>query len=254
MTKDCVSRGNFYALLAAVLLSAVCADGQMPGAGGSAGMTTALLKLFGGINAFTARAEVQVLDDSQKEVSNVPMDFSLLDKRIRVDIDQSQTKSRSMPPGAAETLKQMGMARVVSILCPDKQAAYVFYPDQKVMMTLPLPEEDSDTAPGPKTLKTPLGKETVDGHSCVKNKVVINFGQGEPVEAVTWNATDLKDFPVQIQTKEKPNTSIIRFKQVQFEKPDASRFEPPIGYTKYNDPQDLMQGVMKKAMEGASKK
>src|SRR6266404_3250446 len=98
--KDFVSGRGFYAALAAVLLTGVCAYAQMPGAGGPAGMTTALIKLFGDINAFSAKAEVQVLDESQKEVSIMPMDFSLRDKRIRVDIDQSQTKSRSMPPGA----------------------------------------------------------------------------------------------------------------------------------------------------------
>ena len=54
----------------------------------------------------------------------------------------------------------------------------------------------------------------------------------------------------QIQTKEQENTSFVRFKQVQFKKPDADLFEPPNGYTQYSDPQELMQGVMKKVMEG----
>ena len=86
-----------------------------------------------------------------------------------------------------------------------------------------------------------------------KNKVAIIFDQGEPLEAITWNATDLREFPVQIQTKEKENTSFVRFKQVQFTKPDSSLFEPPTGYAQYNDPQDLMQGIMKKAMESGKK-
>jgi hypothetical protein len=159
-----------------------------------------------------------------------------------------------MPPGAAQTLKQMGMARVVSILRPDKNTVYVFYPDQKAMMTMPLPNEDSESAKAQKTLKTPLGKETIDGHSCVKNRVVVNLGQGEPIEAITWNATDLKDFPVQIQTTEKGTSSFVRFKQVQLDKPDASIFEPPSGYTHYPDAQSLMQGIMKKVMEGTGQK
>ena len=251
--KSLVSGRGSYAALALVLLAGFRGYAQMAGASGPAGMTTALTKLFGDIKAFTAKAEVQVLDDSQKEVSSMAMDFGLLDKRIRVDIDQSQSKSRTMPAGAAETLKQMGMARVVSILRPDKKKAYVFYPDQKAMMTMPLPDEDPESAKAPKISKTAVGKETVDGHPCVKNKVVMIFDQGEPLEAITWNATDLKDFPVQIQTKEKENTSFVRFKQVQFNKPDSSLFEPPTGYTQYNDPQDLMQGIMKKAMESGKK-
>ena len=254
MMKNCVLRGKLRGVLAGALLWAFCVEAQMPGGSGSGGITTALIKLFGGVSGFTAKAEVQVLDDSQKEISSMPMDFSLLDKRIRVDIDQSQSRSRSMPPGAAETLKQMGMARVVSILCPDKKVAYVFYPGQRAMMTMPLPDEDANSAKAPKTAKTVLGKETIDGHACVKNKVIITFEQGEPLEAVTWNATDLKDFPVQIQTKEKANTAFVRFTEVHLEKPDASLFEPPSGYTSYSDAQDLMQDVMKKYMESAPKK
>ena len=70
----------------------------------------------------------------------------------------------------------------------------------------------------------------------------------------TWKASDLKDFPVQIKTKEKENTSIMRYQQVQFAKPDAKQFEAPVGYTKYSDNQELMQGLMKKMLSGGETK
>jgi hypothetical protein len=249
--KKLASGGRLCWVLAALLLIGFSAYAQMPGAGGPAGMSSALTKLFGDVNAFTAKAQVQVLDTSEKEIASMPMDFSLLDKKIRVEIDMTQAKNSSMPPGAAASLKQMGMAQVISLVRPDKKLVYVIYPDQKVMMTMPLPEEDAEAAgKNAKTARTPLGKETIDGHPCVKNKVVITPDKGPAVEATTWNATDLKDFPVQIQTKEQENTSFVRFKQVQFKKPDADLFEPPNGYTQYSDPQELMQGVMKKVMDG----
>jgi hypothetical protein len=240
--------------LAGLLLAGTAAQAQMPGAGAPAGMSAALIKLFGDVKAFTAKAEIQVLDASQKERATMPMDFALLDKMIRVQLDLTQMKSSDMPAGAAEQLKSMGMAQVVSIVRPDKKVAYVIYPEQKMMMTMPLPKSDTDAAEkDTKLQKTALGKETVDGHSCVKNKVLMTDEKGTNVEAITWNASDLKDFPVQIQTQEKENTSIIRFKQVQFTKPDAKQFEVPAGYTQYSSPQEMMQGMMKKMMENEKK-
>jgi len=249
-----IQRSRIQTIVAGLLLAGVGAQAQMPGAGGPPGMSSALTRLFGDINAFTAKADVQVVDGSQKEVAGMPMDFAMLDKKVRVEIDLTQAKSSSMPPGAAEQLNSMGMAQVVSIVRPDKQLVYVMYPKQKMMMSMPLPKTDADAAEkNSKIQKTPLGKENLDGHPCVKNKVVITDEKGENIEATTWNASDLKDFPVQIQTKEKENTSTIHFKNVQFTKPDAKLFELPTGYTEYKSPQELMTAMMKKMMESEKK-
>jgi hypothetical protein len=236
-----------------IAISAVGARAQMPGAGGPAGMNAAMAKLFGDLKAFSAKAEVQVLDGSQKEIATMPMDFSLLDGKIRVEMDMTQAKIASMPPGAATQLKQMGMAQVVSIVRPDKKQIFVVYPEQKAVMTMPL-GADAATEKETKLDKTELGKETIDGHSCVKNKVVIDDGKGQKVEATTWEATDLKKFPIRIQTKDRENSSILNFKNVQFAKPEASSFDPPAGYTQYNSPQELMQSIMSKMTQGGAEK
>lgn len=212
-------------------------------------MSAAITKLFGDIKAFSAKAEVRVLDNSQQEVVSMPMDFALLDKSIRVEMDMTQMKNKQMPPGMSNTLKQMGMAHVISVISPGKKSAIVIYPDQKSVLNLPLPKSDTDTAKEPKLEKTSMGKETLDGHPCVKNKVVITDEKGEKVDAFTWNATDMKDFPIQIQTKEAENTSVVKFSSVSFEPPPAAQFEVPAGFTQYKDQQELMQGIMKKVMQ-----
>lgn len=248
-----VFRQRFAVALAVLTSGAIIARAQVPGAGGPAGMSAALTQLFGKTTAFTAKGEMQVTDKAQKEVANWPMDFALLDRKLRVEIDLTQTKD--MPAPAAAMLKKIGMARVSSIIRPDKKLVYVMYPDQQVMLTMPLPKEDyegSDKAP--KVSKSALGKETIDGHPCIKNKVLITDAAGQTVEAVTWDATDLKDLPIQIQTQENGNVSLVRFKEIQFERPALSLFEPPSGFTQYNNADDLKQGVMKKMMDSATKK
>lgn len=238
----------------ALVLTFNNASAQMGGPGGPGGMSATIIKLFGDNRAFTAKAEVELLDGAQKQVALMPMDFSLLDKNIRVEMDLTQAKNREMPPGTLESLKQMGMARVTSIVNPSKKLAYVLYPDQKVLLSFALPNEQTNTPAGSNLEKKALGNETVDGHPCVKNKVTLTDDTGRPVDVVLWNATDLKDFPVQIQTKEGENTSMMRFRQVQLTKPDAALFEPPSDYSRFESQQEMMQAILKKAAPMPGKK
>lgn len=248
--------GRNYSLATALAcLIGLNAHAQMPGGNGPAGVSAALTKLFGNTTAFSAKGEMEVTDSTRHEIAFWPMDFSLLDKKIRVEIDLARTRNKDMPAGTAATLKAMGMSQVVSIIRPDKGQVYVIYPDQRVMLAMPLPKEDlegSDKAP--QVTKKELGRETIDGHPCVKNKAIVSDSAGRSVEAITWDATDLKNLPIQIETQEKDTVSTVRFKQVQFSPPVASFFEPPSGFTQYDNPRDLQLGVMKKMMENAPKK
>jgi hypothetical protein len=84
---------------------------------------------------------------------------------------------------------------------------------------------------------------------------VVGGGEkGSSLEATTWNASDLKDFPIQIQTEEKGNTTLMRFRQVQLAKPEAKDFELPTGYKEYQDQQQLINGVIKNAAPATEKK
>jgi hypothetical protein len=237
---------KLYIGVGALWLAGFTAWGQMPSDGAPGGMSGALTRLFGDIKAFSAKADVQVQDTNQEQIADMAMDFAFLEGKIRVEMDLTQMKNRNMPPGMAAALKQMGMAHVISIVRPDKQRAYAVYPDQKAVLTMPLPEEGADpTNTTSKLKKTALGKETAEGHPCVKNKVLVTDNDGKTVEALTWNATDLKDFPVKIETTDKENTSVVRFQQINFARPEPNLFDPPPAYTVYDDPMAFQQAMKK---------
>ena len=88
------------------------AQGNAP----AAGINAAMLKLFGDIKAFTAKAEARLLDENQKEISALPMTMALRDNKLRADMDMSQVKGGSIPPEAAGMLKQAGMDRMVTVV------------------------------------------------------------------------------------------------------------------------------------------
>jgi hypothetical protein len=222
---------RFYRVLALVLLAQSATLAQMPSAGSPTDLNAAFFKLFGSVSAFTAKVDTQVLDKSQKEWIRMPMTLAALDNKVRLEVNLAEVKSKDVPESAVANLKQMGMDRVVSIIRPDKKTRLILYPAAQGYVSMPLAAAEVEAwEKGLQMEKTPVGKETVDGHACVKHRVVVKNAQGPALEATTWNAADLRDFPVQIETKEKENTVLMRFSQIQLGKPAAKQFELPAGY------------------------
>jgi hypothetical protein len=218
-------------LLTLTLLLHTTAGAQIPTAGSPAGLNAAFVKLFGDVSAFSARVDTQVLDKSGQEWVRMPMDFAALDNKVRIDIDLEQTVSRDLPASLITGLKNAGMQRIISIFRPDQKTTFILYPGAKKYMTMALAKGETEAMQkGLQVEKTALGKEKIDGHACVKNKVIIKNDKGPVLEATTWNAPDLKDLPIQIETQEKDKRVIMRLTKVQFDKPDASRFDVPKDY------------------------
>lgn len=221
----------FPAVLPVILLAGQAAFAQVPGTGAPAGINAAFVKLFGKVSAFTAKVDTQVTDPYQREVVRMPMEFAVLDSKVRLEIDMAQIQSKDFTATMLATLKQAGLDRMTTVFRPDKKATHLIYPGVQSYQELPQAKEEAEAfEKGLSLEKTVLGKETIDGHACVKHKVIVKSGKGPVLEAVTWNATDLKDFPLQIEMKEKGNNVRMRFAQVRFVKPDAKQFEIPAGY------------------------
>ena len=214
-----------------ILLSGSAAVAQAPSTGTPTAINTAFVKLFGAVGSFTAKVDTQVLDPYQKEVVRLLMDFATFEGKVRIEINLAQMQSKDLPPSKIAELKESGMERIISLFRPDKKVTYVVYPGIQSYQTLPLAKADNDAfEKGLKLEKTALGKETLDGHDCVKYKVVVKDTNGPVLQAVTWNAADLKDFPLQIEMKEKINTVRMHFTQLRFTKPDPQQFDVPAAY------------------------
>jgi hypothetical protein len=229
--KTLDSKVLYLSALLAALLTGAAANGQIPTAGSSTGINAAFVKLFAPATAFTARAETQVFDATQKETVRMPIEWAALDGKVRLELNLEQMTSKEMTPATLANLKQAGMSRIISVFRPDKQCSYVIYPGVQSYLNIPLAKGEAEALQkGLKLEKTPLGNETIDGHACVKNKVVVRGEKGAVLQAVTWNAADLKDFPVQIEMKEKQDTVRIRFSQVRLVRADSKQFELPTNY------------------------
>jgi hypothetical protein len=214
-----------------VLLSGSAAVAQAPSTGTPTAINASFVKLFGTVGAFSAKVDTLVLDPYQMEMVRLLMYFATFDGKVRIEINVAQMQSKDLPPSKITELKESGMERVISLFRPDKKVTYIIYPGIQSYVSIPLAKEDTDAfEKGLKLEKTALGKETFDGHACVKNKVVVKDAKGPVLQAVTWNAADLKDFPLQIEIKDKGNTVRMHFTQLRFAKPDPQQFNVPPAY------------------------
>lgn len=232
------------------LFFSLSASAQM---GASGGVDSALIKLFGDSPTFSATATVQVLDANHTEWLRMPGIFNALNGKFRLDVDKGQIKSSKLPPGAVALDKHIGTDKVSSVTRTDTHLIYIIYPNAKSYVNMPLMGQDAIPA-NQKLTRSAQGHEKINGHACVKYHCVVRNQKGAVLlDALTWNATDMHDFPLRIETKENGNTTIMQFQQVSFANPDARLFEAPAGYQRFNDPNTLLEAVMKRA-EATQKK
>ena len=219
-------------LMALALVLGVSARAQFASMTPDTGLNTAMLKLFGTNTAFSSEADVRMVDNSRGETMRLPMSMATLDGKIRVELDLSKVKSKDLTPEVAASLKQIGMDKMVSIVRPDKKMTLVIYPSLRGYAEAPMSKQDLADRDRQYTLETTkIAQETLDGHVCDKNKVKIVSADGQKHDAIVWNATDLKKFPLQIQLNQPDATVVMHFSNVNLKKPETSSFEAPAGFT-----------------------
>lgn len=243
--------------LAILILSAASAAlAQMPGADKSAGgMNPSMTRFFGTNTNFIAKAEVRVLDKQQHETTAMTMGFEMLGSKIRVDINMAEVKSKEMSPEFAATMKQIGMDQMTTIELPEKKSIITIYPGLKSYTESPMPKDEVEGAfKTYKTDKKRLAKETIDGHPCEKNDMTFVDDKGAQEHVTLWNATDMKNFPLQLQMTVDDSSMVMKFKDVKLGRPDPANFEAPPGLTLYDDLNSLMTNAVNKRMGAASTK
>jgi hypothetical protein len=230
-----------------------------PASGGAKGSVfgATVIKLFGDHTAFSAKVEMEATPPDGTEPMIIPGTVRFLDGKTRFEMDMTQARGGRVPSGMGEQLKVLGMGEMVIITRPEKnrKAFYMVYPGLSAYAEQPLPEAEGEGAATTMKMETTeLGKETLEAHPCVKCKVVVTDAKGKAHDYTVWYATDLKRFPIRMRITAGAQPATLTLREVKFEKPLASLFDPPQDYTRHTNVQAmLMQGVMK-AMGGAGPK
>jgi hypothetical protein len=237
-------------------LSFLPVQAQMGGKGGG-GMapgapqfSATFSKLFGEHKAFTAVIQNEITQTTGNETITMPCKLSFLDGKSRLEIDLTQSKGSQIPAGMTAQLKAMGMGEMTVISLPAKDTVYLIYPGLQSYAEMVSPNGKGNDESKIKLTTAEIGKESVGGHPCVKNKVTIMDATGKPSQATVWNASDLKKFPVRIDTADENAKIKMLFSDVKFDKPEATLFDAPANYTKYTSVETMMQQALMKRMQG----
>ncbi len=243
---------TFRPILVALLGLGLLSAQAQPGLGAPKGpqFSGSLTKLFGDNTAFTAALEMQTKEGGAEIV--LPGKLAFDKGKSRFEMDMTQIKGGNIPAGAAEQMKAMGMDSLVAITRPDKKLNYLIYPGLTAYVESEAKDAESTDAGGKYKIETTeVGKETFDGRACVKNKIIVTDDKGKTHESLVWNATDLKNFPVKIETAEDGTKITMLFKDIKLTKPDDAAFAPPAAFKKYNNMMALMQEEIMKRVGGA---
>ena len=231
-----------FALLGCLLLVSV-SFAQMPG-GPPPDPCAALAKFFSRDAAFTASAKVISAGKKARDNQTVVMLFAVSGGNLRNEIDL--TKMSGARAADLDGMKQMGMDKMVILKLADKQAAYIVYPNLQSYCDMPTGKKGNSDG---KLDKTELGSDTVENHACTKSKLTFTDKDGRTAEALVWEATDMKNFPIQYQTVDEGQTTTTTFSDIKMGKPDAALFELPASYKKYDSMQQMMMGNMQRLMQ-----
>jgi hypothetical protein len=253
---NCLAR-----LLASVLLVALTsgAAAQLPGRGGLDGapgvaFSGAMLRFLGEHKAFIADVNIGTKSERGGTVL-LPGKLAFHDGLSRLELNLAKMEAGRVPPVVAESLKAAGMGELVILTRPEKKLSYLIYPGMQAYAETPAREEQSaESAKALKLETTRVGEETLGGHPCIKNRVVITDAQGKTQEATTWNATDLRNFPVAIEATDKGTQVTLFFSNVRFGPPPSSAFELPRDLRKYADTREMMREAIMKLLGGGAPK
>lgn len=225
------------------MFCAVPAFAQMGGGEGPGGnFDNGMEKLFGANPMFSATMFTTFGDPASPMTARAKMVFD--HDNSWTEMNMTEVTGSNLPPQAlqaAEQMKSIGMDDVVGITTADKKTTYMVYPHIHSYVIIPIAPSAANNDFNVQTTK--LGTDTVDGHPCVKNDVIIT-NSVQSNDFTVWNATDLNNFPVKIATAEQGMPVTITFRDIKFDKPAPGLFQPPEHYTKYGSIQDLYQSAL----------
>jgi hypothetical protein len=215
--------------------------------------TGAITKLFGDHQDFSATVILETKDPSNGSIITMPSRLAFDTGRSRFEVDLNQTQGGQMRPAALAQMKSLGIDRMVVIARPDRNVAYLIYPGAQAYAQNQLPVAKSTNQPVDFKVKTTgLGRDTVDGHPCVENGVMVTDQEGTAREFTVWKATDLKQFPVKIVETEEGRQVTMLFKNISLSRPDAALFEPPSNYSAYREVSVMMEAIVVKHSGGGA--
>ncbi len=208
-------------------------------------LAAAMSELFSDSRPFSAVAVLQLPGDAPNQ--GIPLGFATLDGKMRWYLNLDQARSSRLDPDTTDWLREAKLSQVILILRPQTNAIVVL-PGVKQWFAFAPPKSAEIQEKAEEKIgflqKTEVGRETVDTHPCVKYRLDLPKERGGGEEAFVWQATDLKNLPIQFRTRLNGETYGLLFRQIKATPPEAKYFEAPAEYAKISGPEALLKNAL----------
>lgn len=237
------------AMVGALLGGVRPADAQAPGVpGGGMGYNAVVGRLFNDIPAFSANVDTVLTNTADKSRLSVPMRMMKREERLRIEVDFGKLTGDGVDLQGLASMRTIGMSRLDSVVSPSERVMYVLFPDLKFSSQVPLTEGDLPNA-GFRVSKKALGRETIQGQACVRQRVTLTDAKGGKTEATVWEASALNGFPVRIFFQADGSAVVMTFTEVGLGAPPPDQFRVPAEYKTF----ESMTLLMREALDRGSK-
>ncbi len=220
--------------------------------GGELGYNAAMAKLFADIPYFSADVETTLTNLTDKTRLSIPMRMLKRQDLLRIEVDFVKLKGTGLAMQGLAAMQNIGMARMTSLVDPKQKGMTVLFPDIKAYSKVSMSEADLPED-GFKVVKKPSGKDTINGQACVRQKVTLTASDGQKVEATTWEATALSNFPIRMLFQQKDGSMTMTFRDVVLQAPADELFKVPSDHKSYDSMSSLMQEAMTRALTAPRK-
>ncbi|MCG3150482.1 MAG: hypothetical protein PCFJNLEI_03968 [Verrucomicrobiae bacterium] len=231
-------RGIWLSLFMAGCLT-VGAQGSGPGS-----MPVDPLNLLGTLLGpgvgFTATAEISGFSTNANNDFVVDVDYTFLAGQLRTIVDLTQLRGLK----ACDYLESRDpdFDSAITIKLPELKRAYVVYPRLRAYVETVLTWREH-TKEVLEITKTKLRDTIVGDQPCTEYRVHVINKLGDEYDVRVWEATELDNFPVQLQFETEATVFTIRFRNLQRTPPDIELFQPPAGFDRYTSLPELTRAL-----------
>ena len=191
---------------------------------------------------FSASGEMKICKDDGAPQMVLPLELAVSTNSLRWEFDIM--KSWTMPPSVQASAKLMHLDKTVFLTNLKQKRLYMLYPGVQAFISLPIPNStfaDLIVRTDQINIKREkLGRETIDGHDCIKERVIEQEPNCPTEEGLVWSAVDLQNFPVKMELHTKGSVLKFDFHDVQLVKPAVSMFEIPTNYVAFTNSKILI--------------
>lgn len=220
--------------------------GAMPG--GDPGFNSLVTKLFRQIPVFTAAVETIMTNKSDRSRVTMPMKMAKRDNVLRIEVDLVKVRGAGMSLPAMTALQNVGMSRMVSLMHRGSNSMVLMFPELKYHTRVGLPDSELMDE-RVEVVKKAAGRDLVNGYTCTKQDVTVNIPGGASTRLTSWEAADLKGFPVRMFFEDENASVVMNYRDVKLTPAAPSQFEIPPDWQYFDTLPKLMQEATARALQ-----